>query len=186
MKIASIHIYSHDGRRRDLPLNPDGLNIITGLASTGKSSLSDTRGLGLLAEARVVGIPFSNSAGINAPSENGAESDLVASLREVLTWRPGQIPLLADSEMAKLQTRRSSLRTERRQVQDQIASVQRYVKGASDFQTEVQEQRSRLKSINALPLSPSGAWGVGAFGLTRSATSSVRIPSRCARTNAAE
>lgn len=41
MKIASIHIYSHDGRRRDLTLNPDGLNIITGLASTGKSSLSD-------------------------------------------------------------------------------------------------------------------------------------------------
>lgn len=41
MKIASIHIYSHDGRRRDLRLNPDGLNIITGLASTGKSSLSD-------------------------------------------------------------------------------------------------------------------------------------------------
>ena len=41
MKIASIHIYSHDGRRRDLNLNPDGLNIITGLASTGKSSLSD-------------------------------------------------------------------------------------------------------------------------------------------------
>ena len=116
----------------------------------------DTRGLGLLAEARAVGIPFSN--GNNAPSENGAESDLVASLREVLTWRPGQIPLLADSEMAKLQTRRSSLRTERRQVQDKIASVQRYVKGASDFQTEVQEQRSRLKSINALPRSPSGAW----------------------------
>ena len=35
MKIASIHIYSHDGRRRDLTLNSDGLNIITGLASTG-------------------------------------------------------------------------------------------------------------------------------------------------------
>jgi hypothetical protein len=31
MKIASIHIYSHDGRRRNLTLNPDGLNIITGL-----------------------------------------------------------------------------------------------------------------------------------------------------------
>jgi hypothetical protein len=346
MKIASIHIYSHDGRRRDLPLNPDGLNIITGLASTGKSSLSDiveycmgeddckiaegfirekvswfavtfqfpheqvfvakpnpkpgkaqcslamvmrgreirtpdfnalkhnggdelvhevlssllgipeaktpvperssrtgysvnvkhttfylfqkqglvaskdllfyrqaeehlpqsirdtfavlfrisnvgdmeteanrramqrelkivqrelrvaqetedaldTRGLGLLAEARAVGIPFNNSAGNNAPSENGAESDLAASLRDVLNWHPGQTPLLADSEMAKLQARRSSLRTERRQVQDQIASVQRYVKGASDFQTEVQEQRSRLESINALPRSLSGAW----------------------------
>lgn len=41
MKIASIHIYSHDGRRRDLPFETEGLNIITGLASTGKSSLSD-------------------------------------------------------------------------------------------------------------------------------------------------
>lgn len=346
MKIASIHIYSHDGRRRDLPLNPEGLNIITGLASTGKSSLSDiveycmgeddckiaegfirekvswfavtfqfpheqvfvakpnpkpgkvqcslamvlrggeirtpdfealkhnggdelvhevlssllgipeaktpvperssrtgyvvnvkhttfylfqkqglvaskellfyrqaeehlpqairdtfavlfrisnvgdmeteanrratqrelkiaqrelrvaqetedaldTRGIGLLAEARAVGIPFSNSGGNNARSENGAESDLVAALREVLTWRPRQTPLLADSAMAKLQARRSSLRAERRQVQDQIAAVQRYVKGASDFQTEAQEQRSRLESINALPRSPSGAW----------------------------
>lgn len=118
----------------------------------------DTRGLGLLAEARAVGIPYSNSASKNAPSENGAESDLMVSLREVLTWRPGQIPLLADSEMAKLQARRSSLRTERRQIQDKIASVQRYVTGASDFQTEVQEQRSRLESINALPRSPSGAW----------------------------
>lgn len=118
----------------------------------------DTRGLGLLAEARAVGIPFSNSAGNNAPSENGAESDLMVSLRDVLTWRAGQIPLLADSEMAKLQARRSSLRTERRQIQDQIASVQRYVTGASDFQTEAQEQRSRLESINALPRSPSGAW----------------------------
>lgn len=118
----------------------------------------DTRGLGLLAEARAVGIPFSNFAGNDTRTENGAESELIASLREVLTWRPGQTPLLADSEMAKLQARRSRLRAERRQVQDQIAAVQRYVKGASDYQTEVQEQRSRLESINALPRSPSGAW----------------------------
>lgn len=346
MKIASIHIYSHDGRRRDLPLNPDGLNIITGLASTGKSSLSDiveycmgendckiaegfiretvswfavtfqfaheqvfvakpnpipgrvqcslamvlrgreirtpdfealkhnggdelvhevlssllgipeaktpvperssrtgysvnvkhttfylfqkqglvaskellfyrqaeehlpqsirdtfavlfrisnvssmeaeatrrstqrelkiaqrelraaqdmeetldARGLGLLAEARTAGIPFSNSADNNTLSERNAESELFASLREVLTWRPSQILLLADSEMAKLQARRSKLRVERRQVQEKIANVQRYVKGASDFQTEVQEQRSRLESIKALPRSPSGVW----------------------------
>ena len=40
MKIRSIHIYSHDGRRRDLPFH-DGLNIITGRSSTGKSALSD-------------------------------------------------------------------------------------------------------------------------------------------------
>lgn len=41
MKIVSIHLYSHDGRRRDLPFKTDGLNIITGRSSTGKSALSE-------------------------------------------------------------------------------------------------------------------------------------------------
>lgn len=41
MKISSIHIYSHDGRRRDLQFKVDGLNVITGRSSTGKSALSD-------------------------------------------------------------------------------------------------------------------------------------------------
>jgi hypothetical protein len=29
MKIRSIHIYSHDGRRRDLQFKVNGLNVIT-------------------------------------------------------------------------------------------------------------------------------------------------------------
>src|SRR5690554_4950120 len=41
MRIRSIHIYSHDGQRRDLPFNVDGLNVITGRSSTGKSALSE-------------------------------------------------------------------------------------------------------------------------------------------------
>jgi len=41
MKIKSIHIYSHDGQRRDLTFNVSGLNIITGRSSTGKSALSE-------------------------------------------------------------------------------------------------------------------------------------------------
>ena len=41
MKIKSIHIYSHDGHRRDLQFKVDGLNVITGRSSTGKSALSD-------------------------------------------------------------------------------------------------------------------------------------------------
>jgi hypothetical protein len=40
MKIQSIHIYSDDGRRRDV-LFRDGLNVITGRSSTGKSALSE-------------------------------------------------------------------------------------------------------------------------------------------------
>ncbi len=41
MKIKSIHIYSHDRQRRDLRFNLDGLNVITGRSSTGKSALSE-------------------------------------------------------------------------------------------------------------------------------------------------
>jgi hypothetical protein len=41
MKIKSIHIFSHDGQRRDLQFKVDGLNVITGRSSTGKSALSD-------------------------------------------------------------------------------------------------------------------------------------------------
>lgn len=40
MKIRSIHIYSHDGQRRDIRFKVDGLNVITGRSSTGKSALS--------------------------------------------------------------------------------------------------------------------------------------------------
>jgi hypothetical protein len=41
MKISSIHIYSQDGQRRDLRFKVDGLNVITGRSSTGKSALSE-------------------------------------------------------------------------------------------------------------------------------------------------
>ncbi len=41
MKISSIHIYNHDGQRRDILFKVDGLNVITGRASTGKSALSE-------------------------------------------------------------------------------------------------------------------------------------------------
>ena len=118
----------------------------------------DARGIGLLAEARTVGIPFSNVHERDALGTDGAESDLVLSLRGVLSWRPGHVPLMAESAIAKLQGRRSNLRSERRQVLDQISAAQRYVKGAHDFQTEAREQRSRLESINALPRASNGTW----------------------------
>ena len=41
MKIRSIHIYSHEGQRRDLRFEVNGLNVITGRSSTGKSAISE-------------------------------------------------------------------------------------------------------------------------------------------------
>lgn len=34
MKIKSIHLYSYDGRRRDVQFHLNGLNVITGRSST--------------------------------------------------------------------------------------------------------------------------------------------------------
>lgn len=41
LKILEIVIYSHDGRRRSLSLNADGVSIVTGASKTGKSALVD-------------------------------------------------------------------------------------------------------------------------------------------------
>ena len=41
MKIKSIVIYSHTGQKRELLFNVNGLNIITGRSSTGKSAISE-------------------------------------------------------------------------------------------------------------------------------------------------
>lgn len=41
MKIVSLHIFSLSGERRDLIFNTEGLNVITGRSSTGKSALSE-------------------------------------------------------------------------------------------------------------------------------------------------
>lgn len=118
----------------------------------------DTKGVGLLAEARAVGIPFGTAPATDVSEGAAPASDLVASLRQVLSWRPGSTPLMANSEMAKLQARRLSLRMQRNDVQREIAATQRYVQGASEFESEVHEQRARLQSINALPRSADGAW----------------------------
>jgi chaperonin cofactor prefoldin len=41
MKIKSIFVYSHEGEIRELKFKIDGLNVITGRASTGKSAISE-------------------------------------------------------------------------------------------------------------------------------------------------
>jgi len=88
----------------------------------------DTKGVGLLAEARAVGIPFGSAPAAGVPEGTTPASDLLVSLRQVLSWRPGSTPLMASSEMAKVQERRLSLRMQRNAVQGEIAATQRYVK----------------------------------------------------------
>ncbi|PLT18960.1 MULTISPECIES: DUF3732 domain-containing protein [Ralstonia] len=113
----------------------------------------DTRGVALLAEARAAGIVFGS-----APVMKEGESELVSALRQVLTWRPGTALLQSDGSVANLQSRRSILRSRRRQLTEQILAARRYSEGASAFQNEANEQRSRLESIHSLPQSTDGSW----------------------------
>lgn len=41
LKILEIVVFSHDGRKRVLPLNAEGVSIVTGASKTGKSALVD-------------------------------------------------------------------------------------------------------------------------------------------------
>jgi hypothetical protein len=113
----------------------------------------DTRGISLLAEARAAGIVFQED-----PVPRDGDTQMVSRLRQVLTWRPGTRLVQSDGSVANLQTQRVALRSERRQLSDQIVAARRYSAGASGFEVEANEQRSRLESIKALPHDPDGKW----------------------------
>lgn len=113
----------------------------------------DTRGISLLAEAHAAGIVFQDD-----PVPMEGDTQLVSQLRQVLTWRPGTRLEHSDGSVANLQTQRVALRTERRQLSDRIVAARRYSAGASDFEVEANEQRSRLESIKALPHDADGKW----------------------------
>jgi hypothetical protein len=41
VQILGIVVFSHDGRARELPLQPGRVNVVTGASKTGKSALVD-------------------------------------------------------------------------------------------------------------------------------------------------
>jgi phage shock protein A len=122
-------------------------------AAEESESALDSRRIALLAEARFAGISVAATS-----TELAGDNDLFNSLRQVLAWRPSSVPYLERDRSLASKPRRLSLRGEGRRLQDQIAAAQRYSAGASEFELEANEQRSRLESINALPRKANGAW----------------------------
>jgi len=109
---------------------------------------SEQRGIGLLSEARAVGIPIRAAAG----------ADVTELLRQALEWQPDTIPDDDSDRVTSIEDELVDMRRQRRELQKQIESVQQFAKRADGFEGEVIEQRDRLTSIKSLPFSKSGEW----------------------------
>ncbi|GMO27113.1 DUF3732 domain-containing protein [Bradyrhizobium sp. TM233] len=111
---------------------------------------SEERAIGLLSEARAVGI---------VPTEGVAEETVIGLLRHALAWKPAPVPEDDGQRVTTIENELIGLREQRREAQRRIDAAQQYAKRAEGFQTEASEQRDRLTSIKALPYKKAtGEW----------------------------
>jgi hypothetical protein len=111
---------------------------------------SEDRAVGLLSEARAVGI---------LSSEGTDKESVVEMLRRALAWKPTPAPEDDGQRVTTIENELIGLREQRREIQRRIEAAQLYAKRSEGFQTEVGEQRDRLTSVKALPVNKaSGEW----------------------------
>lgn len=133
------------GVQRDLRLNGKLLEQARTAIAT-----SDEKALGLLSEARAVGIPLLDVG------ETGSWVDL---LRSVLAWKPEPVPEDDGLRISAIENDLVSLREQRREIQQRIDAAIQYAKRSEGFETEAGEQKDRLASIKLLPKNPAtGVW----------------------------
>lgn len=128
------------------------LRLNAKLLDEAKSAIdsSEERGIGLLSEARSVGIFQSTpSAGVK----------IIDILREALAWRPEPVPEDDGRRVTGIENELAALREERRDIQRRLDAAEQYAKRADGFQTEAAEQHDRLTSIKSLPFNKAtGEW----------------------------
>ncbi len=133
------------GVQRDIRLNGKLLEQARNAVAT-----LDEKALGLLSEARAVGIPLSVS---------GEAGSFIDTLRSVLVWRPEPVPEDDGLRVSAIENDLVSLRNQRRDIQQRIDAAVQYAKRSKGFETEAGEQKDRLTSIKLLPKNPAtGEW----------------------------
>jgi Protein of unknown function (DUF3732) len=111
---------------------------------------SEAKGLGLLSEARAVGI-------LSPDAKDG--DSVVELLRGSLGWKPAPIPEDDGLRVSAIENELVAMRGERREIQNRIDAALQYAKRAQGFESEAAEQRDRLTSIKALPVNKeTGEW----------------------------
>lgn len=131
--------------QRDRRLNGKLLEQAKGAVET-----SEERALGLISEARSVGI---------FAADRSAGEPVVSLLRNALSWTPAPVPEDDGQRVATIETELFGLREQRREIQRRIDATVQFAKRSEGFQSEAGEQRDRLASIKALPTSrETGEW----------------------------
>lgn len=111
---------------------------------------SEERALGLLSEARAVGI-------LQPSATDGA--DVTSLLRRALAWKPSPVPDDDGRRLSAIEDSLTELRERRREAQRRIDSARHFAQRAEGFENEATEQRDRLNSIKALPVNKAtGEW----------------------------
>lgn len=108
------------------------------------------RSLGLLSEAKAVGIQTEN--------QNVEDQTVIDQLRTALAWSPAAIPEEDGSRISALEEELLQLREDRKKIRRSIDAAEKYSDKASSFVSEAGEQKDRLNSIHALPRATAGGW----------------------------
>lgn len=112
----------------------------------------NTRALGLLSEAQQVGIL---ARGIIPETTK----DTLDKLSEITRWKPAPIPDEDTRRISDLEDGISVVRKQRVALNETLRATLLFAEKEDGFTTEAQEQKSRLESIHALPMSSdSGDW----------------------------
>lgn len=112
----------------------------------------NTNGVGLLSEARQLGIVKSDR--IPETTE-----EILELLREAAAWKPATVPDEDAGRITVLEGELSALRAERRSLRQRLDAARLFTDKEDGFSREAGEQKDRLSSINALPRNAqTGAW----------------------------
>ena len=110
------------------------------------------RGLGLLSEARLVGI-------LDGSGDFSDRKSLIDALKNVGAWKPGELIETGSAQISQLESKISDLRRQRQAYEQRLETAVEFSKNSGGYQHEAAEQQTRLASIRALPkCNDTGEW----------------------------
>jgi len=112
----------------------------------------NTRGIGLLSEARQVGI-------LPPDRTPSSTEEILQLLKVAAAWTPAALPDEDAGRISGLEEELSALRGERKSLVQNVEAAKLFSEKEDGFSREAAEQRDRLESINALPRNTrTGEW----------------------------